>query len=210
MGIITGIEKIRHTIVLSLDNRQFARMNEDELASLGFALGGDVDEDELADRLCALQFKRALEAALNALERRDLTREGMRRLLEQKDFYGGAVDTALDRLTEGGLIDDRRFAERFVELNKGGVRSKRALRDKLYVKGVPRDIIDEALSEIDDDEQLGAAVQLAREFARRHEGKPEREVRAKVGQALARRGFSWDDVSSALERVLGDGEDFED
>jgi len=35
---------------------------------------------------------------------------------------------------------------------------------------------------------------------------PPREAKAKLSQALARRGFPWDAIREAVESALGDGE----
>ena len=39
---------------------------------------------------------------------------------------------------------------------------------------------------------------------RRYEGLPRREARAKLSQALARRGFGWDSVRASVDALLSD------
>ena len=59
------------------------------------------------------------------------------------------------RLTSKGYVDDRKFAEFWVENRfvKKGVSRKR-LRMELMKKGVARDVIDEVLNERDDEEEI--------------------------------------------------------
>ena len=52
---------------------------------------------------------------------------------------------------------------------------------------------------LDDEQQRTAARQAAEKLGRKYRDLPPREARAKLSQALARRGFSWDVISSALE-----------
>ena len=55
----------------------------------------------------------------------------------------------------------------------------------------------------DDDQQRIAALQAAQKLYRKYEALPEREARAKLSQALARRGFGWDAIESAVDEVMG-------
>jgi len=156
------------------------------------------------------EAERGYEMAVRALSARDMTIEGMRQFLGRKKIIREAADSVLERLIESGLLDDARFAERFVERNRDGGQSKQALRDKLRQKGIDREIIDGALAQIGEDEQLDAALSLALTYARKYADKPPREGKAKTAQALGRRGFKWDMISSVLDRVFSGGDEDED
>ena len=49
---------------------------------------------------------------------------------------------------------------------------------------------------------LPASVEAARRLWRKYEDLPEREAKAKLSQALARRGFGWDAIESALDELM--------
>ena len=51
------------------------------------------------------------------------------------------------------------------------------------------------------EQQQNAALELARKLSARYAGQPARSARAKLSQAMARRGFSWDDISWALNQL---------
>lgn len=100
-----------------------------------------------------------------------------------------AAREVLDRLTEVGLIDDRRFAEAAFDAQQRRQRSTRALRQELRTKGVDAELIDEASASLGDDADLAVARALV---AKRLPGlrRVPHDVRYRrlVGQ-LARRGF---------------------
>ena len=54
------------------------------------------------------------------------------------------------------------------------------------------------LEELDDESQTEAATALAKKLMRRYEKEPPRAARAKLRQALARRGYGWDVVGAAV------------
>ncbi|MNY31474.1 Regulatory protein RecX [compost metagenome] len=98
-----------------------------------------------------------------------------------------------DRLVEKGYIDDEKFTRYWVEnrsLTKGA--SRRKLQAELRAKGVESTIIERFLSESDrrDDNELQKVI------AKKRARYPDRQ---KLMQYLARQGFSYDDILSALD-----------
>ena len=61
--------------------------------------------------------------------------------------------------------------------------------------------LEAALGALDDEQQSQAAQAAARSLLRRYAQLSAREGRAKLSQALARRGFSWEAVRAAVDAV---------
>ncbi len=81
---------------------------------------------------------------------------------------------------------------------------KYKIREELFRRGVPREHWDEALSQAEvPDEAIDTFI------ARKLRGieHPDRKDLKRVSDALARRGFSWNDISTALRRY---GAEFEE
>ena len=99
-------------------------------------------------------------------------------------------DQVLERLISRGYLDDRRFAEWWVENRfvKKGVSRKR-LAMELMKKGVAREIIDEVLDGRNDEEEL-------RKMIARKRSKYDDE---KLIAYLCRQGFSYDLVRKMIE-----------
>ncbi|MBQ8954922.1 MAG: RecX family transcriptional regulator, partial [Clostridia bacterium] len=118
-----------------------------------------------------------------------MTSSGLKTALMRKGYLAPVAEAVCERLTENRLIDDKRFAERFVELRQDGAVGRYALKRRLRAKGVDEETASEALEQLDDDSQLEAAVELARRLARRYAGEDAYAARGKLSQALARRGY---------------------
>ena len=107
------------------------------------------------------------------------------------------IRALIDRYIEAGLLDDRQFAaNRARNLHARGI-STRMIRGKLAQKGLRSDLIDDALTALEDnvgDPNRTAAVS----YARRRRLGPYRdpthraELREKDLATLARAGFSYD------------------
>jgi regulatory protein len=96
----------------------------------------------------------------------------------------------LDRFTEVGLIDDRAFADSWVRTRHAqrGL-SRRALAHELRNKGVADELVDEAVAEVDDDDERRAAEELvARRLPALARFDRQTQLRRLVGM-LARKGY---------------------
>jgi regulatory protein len=147
--------------------------------------------------------------ALAYLQRFASSAQNLRRVLMRRversarahgdDPAGGAalVDALIERYRAAGLLDDRVYAEAKAESLRRRGDSGRAIRAKLALKGVDRDLASTALEQADGespDAEMAAAVALARRRGLGPYRKQEEraEVRTRDLAALARAGFSYD------------------
>ena len=209
MGMITGIELTKSRAAVYVDGTLFLRMKRSFFDELPLEEGEDLDEEDYLNRLSARQSKPAYEAALDMLSDRDMTCKKQKKALMRRGFLEPVADAVRDRLIENRLLDDQRFAQRYVELRKDSAVGRYALKRKLRAKGVEEETASDALEQLDDESQLAAAAELAKKLSKRYAALPGYEARAKLSQALARRGFSWDVVREAIEPARPDGDEFD-
>jgi len=106
----------------------------------------------------------------------------------------------LARLETLGYVDDYAFAQYWVEnRERFRPRGARALRYELRQKGIADAIIQKALDGFDGAESAYAAAQ---DQARRLRGLDRRTFRTRLSGFLARRGFDYDTVREAVERLV--------
>jgi regulatory protein len=154
----------------------------------------------------AAQLEQALGLAWRYLNRRDRTLTEMRQHLQKRGVENEAAEQAIAELVEGGYLDDARFAQRFAEDRRtldawGSERISRRLREL----GVERDLIEAAVGERGDHDELGAAVELLRARARGPMSDPREHQRA-LG-LLVRRGYDLDLAGDAIRAYRRDQEE---
>lgn len=145
----------------------------------------------------------AKEAALRMLDRQDRSVGECRDKLRERGFNDDAIEQALDRLVETNLLNDERYARMLVRTRhreRGLV--GRALLEQLRKKKIPADLIDRAMTEVDE----ATTDEVARELvARRVRSMPdidrEKKFRRLVSM-LARKGYSPSVAISVVNRVL--------
>lgn len=102
-----------------------------------------------------------------------------------------------DRLSDLGLLNDGEYARTVVRHYAAKGYGPRKIRDELYRRGVPREYWEDAMEEREPDERQ--IDKLARQKLRGAE--PTRENLKKVSDYLARRGYGWEEISAALDRL---------
>ena len=152
---------------------------------------------ELVDKLCAPpRPKRSRDP--RKWEEQERVQELDREILQARaEELREQAEAAADRLEELGLLNDGAYAQAVVRHYAAKGYGPRRIRDELYRRGVPRELWDEALEGLKDCES--PVEELARRKLRGAE--PTREDLKKVSDYLARRGFGWEEISAALDRI---------
>lgn len=168
-------------------------------------IGKELSSEKIAELKAKDEVEKAYQRALNYLSYRERSEEEVRRNLRKHDVEELAIEEVLVRLRRNTLVDDKRFAEKWVE-NRAAFhpRSRRALASELYQKGISRPIIDEVLADVDEHEM---AYQVAQKKLRRVQGLEWREFRKKLNGYLGRRGFSYG-VTAEITRQVWDERDW--
>ena len=166
------------------------------------SVGDEVDGAAYLARMAATQFADAYEAALTSLDVCARSAKELTAALRRKGYVEPAVQAVLARLTENGLVDDARYAGRMAEMQSRKPVGLYAFKRKLRAKGISEEDAEDALSIFDNAQQQSAALEAAQGLWHRYAELPEREARAKLSQALARRGFSWDAISNVMDQLF--------
>ena len=147
--------------------------------------------------------EQARALCLRLLTGRSRTRAELSGQLAKRGYPDDVSAAVLDRLAAVGLVDDRDFAEQWVQSRRAGAgKSRRALAAELRTKGVDNEVISTALAGIDAGAERDRAEQLVQAKLRREtlSGDDARITRRLVGM-LARRGYS---QNLACEVVLAE------
>ncbi len=146
-----------------------------------------------------------MEYAMKYLTARDRTVSEMENYLDEKEFGEADVDATIERLKELGLLDDARYAKRFVETRLASKPiSRRHLWEQLKGHGLSDTDIDEALKEVDSEEEERNARMIAEKYARQFRSLEPEQRRERVLLRLTSRGFSYDVSRKALESALSE------
>jgi regulatory protein len=182
---------------------KFAFSLEAEVATKeGLQVTQELSTDEVEALTRADRFQRCLNAALRYLGYRPRSESELRERLRQRGFDGDSIEDTVTRLKELEWVNDTTFAQ-FWKDNRQSFRprSQWLTRLELKRKGVADNVIEQVVSNIDDEENAyRAALRKARSLPRSdYQG-----FRRQLGESLRRRGFSYEVINSTVERLWQD------
>lgn len=148
---------------------------------------------------------RARDICLRLLTGSPRTRKQLADALRKREIPDDVAEEVLSRYEEVGLIDDAAFAAAWVDARHGrrGL-ARRALAQELRTRGVSGDLVEEALTRVDSDDEAEAARALVDRKLRTTRGlEPQARTRRLVGM-LARRGYSEGLAFRVVREALGE------
>lgn len=114
----------------------------------------------------------------------------------------GAEERIVERLAKEKFIDENRFAKAFVRdkfrYNRWG---KIRIQQELRLRQIPQRIIDEALEEIESDDNLSTLAEIINKKRPSVRGKNEYEIKGKLIRFALGRGFSMDDITKVIGNI---------
>jgi regulatory protein len=147
------------------------------------------------------------DRALDMLEARARAVTELRRLLIRKGEPPEDVDLAIERLRANGLLDDTNFARQLTRSKAlGAGLSRRRIQQELSKRGVARDVSDEAITEVFDEEGVdeSAAIERVARKKLRLLGNVDAATRKRrLYGFLARRGYGPDAIGDVVARLIG-------
>lgn len=194
-----------------LEDGTLLTIGEGEVVSFGLGTGVELDGGTLEALTASARLTRVKEKALELLSARPLSRKELVDKLtarprdrEKEPIPTEMAEEAAGRLEELGYLNDAEYARTVVRHYAAKGYGERKLRDELWKRGVPRELWDQALEEVQDPAE-GMDAFIRRKLMGRT---PDRETLGKLSAALARRGYRWEDIRAALSRYGGDEEEF--
>ena len=197
---IDRIEASKHKrgrVLVFLEDGACLKITEQELLDFGLRAGDELDKPTL-DRLKeAAGVSNVKATAADLIGKRAMSRRDLERKLQEKGASEAEARYAAEWLEAIGAINDADYAALLVrhcaQLGYGPAR----IRDKLYEKGVPRELWEDALDTLPDQSE-----DVDRFLRSKLRGElPDGKEKKRLTDALLRRGFSWGDVRAAWNRL---------
>lgn len=209
--IVAKLEPSKHVRdrwLVWLDDGSLIRVTENEVVAFALYAGMELTDqvyDQLVERAGRSEARgKALDLiAAKPMSRRELVEKLTARRPKTKDgrerppyATPEQADEAADWLEELGYLNDGEYAKTVVRHYSARGYGERKLRDELFRRGVPREYWQDALLEAQGSEE-GVDAFLRSRFKGRT---PDQKELKRASDALARRGFRWDEIREGLNR----------
>ena len=153
-----------------------------------------------ADNTPLSPLERAKRIAAEYLKRPHSEKE-VRDRLRAKGVAPEDIETVCALCVDYGFINDAEYAGMIVRHYAGRGYGPGRIRTEFIRRGIPRELWDDALAEFPQNDDI-----IDRLLAARLRGKEpcDRKELEKAGNALFRKGYTWDEIRAALSRYQQD------
>lgn len=203
MPVITLVsvqEKNKKRCNLFIDGEFRAGILVETAVKFGLKKGKEIDERSILTMLAENEKKEATSKAVEYATKGLKTKKQVKDNLIKKGFSAESVYHAIDVLKNYGLIDDVNYAKRYIE-SCGKTQGKKLILFKLMQKGIKKEDIEKALENAEYFAEDGAFTVLGKYMKGKEKS---RENRVKAYRYLAGKGFGYDEITSAINKIFGE------
>ncbi len=205
MDVITAIKKERGKYRVTVNDAEDVLVPVSLMRERPLSEGQPIDLEDYDNWLMVRQYRFALDRAVGYLAARACSTREIEQKLLRAGYRLSTVEMVIYKLQRENLLDDADFARQWVESRQHHKLGRSRIAQELRRKGISQDEAEDALSAIDDDDQLSGAVALAQKAAARIKpGEDMRKAASRIAGMLARRGYSWDIAKQAIAQTLSD------
>lgn len=203
MPKITSIkqQKNKNRVNIYLDGKFAFGIDLENFVIAHLKVEQELTEDEVAEIIKKAEFQKTLDKLLRFAMLRPRSKKEVESWVRRKKIHQSIQEGLFDKLKHFELIDDEKFAKWWIDQRTTfRKKSKKVIKQELLLKGVAREIIDDALSVAEIDEKSLALETLKKKYYR-WQKLPLKERKQKMTEYLLRAGFSWSDVNNAIDDV---------
>lgn len=190
-------------LIVSFDNGEELRSTLGAVTELRLYSGRELDEAEFEAFRSLSARSIAREKALELISRRSMSRKELTDKLTAKGEAEDVAEYCAGWLEENGFIDEERYAQQIARHYAAKGYGAGRVRAELSRRGLDRELWDAAMAAMPAGDE-----KLDRFIASRLKDPEDRDEVRKISSALYRRGYSWEEIRSALARYNAPQEEY--
>lgn len=208
MNIITNIEiqkRNKNRVNIYIDEEFACSCSTEIVYRQKLQCGVQVDEEYFKSIVDEDNFIKSKNDALRIIEKNYKSEKELRDKLLAKGYDIPVINRVIIFLKEYNFVDDSKFAELYIKerIEREGLGK---IKFSLIRKGIAEEIIKNKIQDINRDSIIDTALSIGRKkyemLVKKEEDK--RKVSKKLGEYLVRRGYSWEEVKSVINKITGD------
>lgn len=163
----------------------------------------ELDDNFIEEILKAEEEINVYNYALSVLSRSAKSEKELKAKMKEKGYDNQFIDNAVFKLKKQKYLDDERYSEMLINskinVSKYG---KRRLKESLYEKGIHKDIIDEKLNQLSEEDEFERAYLVGAKRLKSLKDEDTRKKSIKLSNYLINKGFEYSTVKKTVSKLL--------
>ena len=206
MAIITKIEiqkKNKERVNLFLDGEYAFSLSAELVYKEGLKTKDEIDCEKLKIIVEHENLIKCKDSALRSIEKTYKTEKEMKDKLKLKGYEDNTINKCIEFLKEYNFINDRNYTKAFIndKLNSYG---SQKIKYKLIQKGISKDILEEELSNINDENEKNIALNIAKKkfnIIKKKEN-DNFKISGKLYRYLISKGYGYDITNEVVKEIM--------
>jgi len=201
MPKVTSVEpqkKNPHRFNVFLDGEFAFGADEDLVVNYRLVPGKEILSEDLDQILFEAEVGKLMGRMYRLFNIRQRSEKEIRDYLTRLQFTPLVIDRTVELLKKKGLINDLEFAKTWVEIRKKR-KGARLIKFELKQKGISKEIIEEVLNLVINEEQV--AKEILERKLKAWKNLSDMEFRKKATDFLMRRGFEYSVVKKVVDAL---------
>lgn len=200
--VVTGIQEVTKAKVKVFLDYEFAFvLYKGELRTYGIREETELTEEVYHTIVDEVLTKRAKLRCMYLLKNRDYTKQGLGDKLRKEYYTEEIIQRAVSYVEAYGYVDDMRYTRAYIH-HASKTKSKKQIEFDLIKKGISKDDIENAFSELNEMQELETEETLIKAILVKKHYKNNMatvEERRKIIGFLYRKGFSLDKIYKVVD-----------
>ena len=193
---IEASKRKRGRVLVFLEDGSCLKITEQELLDFGLRAGDELDESTQKRLKEVAGVSDVKTTAADLIGRRAMSRASLEKKLREKGASEADARYAAEWLEAIGAIDDADYAALLADHCARQGYGPQRVKQKLFEKGVPRDLWEDALATLPDPAEAIDAY-----LRSKCRGELDEREKKRLTDGLLRRGFAWGDIRAGLNRL---------
>lgn len=164
----------------------------------------ELDEVEFSKLMEINEKKLAKQQAIKILTSSSKTKKEIILKLKEKNFSKDSIQYALSFIEEYKLIDEESIAENLVKGSYFKKKySKRMITSKLRQKGIDSNIVENLLTDFDEENEYENALYYAKKKLKLVNSTDKNVIKRKLFSTLNYRGFNYSTIQKVIKEIIG-------
>ncbi|WP_338232171.1 recombination regulator RecX [Companilactobacillus muriivasis] len=185
-----------------LDGKYAFPVAEQTLIDFRLMNGVEVTDEQIKEIQDSENINKAYGDALNYLSYQLRTKKEIKDYLYKKEYHRDAVDEVIGRLEKLHYLDDAAYAKSFISNQlRTTSNGPKIIEQKMAQKGVPNNIIQDSVVEIDYDTLLENATEFAKKQVRKQHRASFKQMVTKLRSGLYQKGFDNEVIEETIKNL---------
>jgi regulatory protein len=194
-------QKNKKRVSVYLDGKFGFGIDYESFVKLGLKVEQNLTEEKVGEIVKEAELQKTKDKLLKYATLRPRSKREIKDWMRRKKVHDSLKDDLFNTLKRLELVNDKGFANWWIDQRlQFKPRGRKALYSELMKKGIDKEIIEQALSEKDIDEEK-MARKLVKDKSYKWEKYKGREKQKKIADYLARKGFNWGVIKPVLKEI---------